>query len=296
MNIVIVGPGAIGSLWAYKLTQAGHNVSLWSRKEQNSLSLQLDALDPVRLPNRDPDQLRHADLVVITTKAWQVAAAIAPLLPLMSEETILLFMHNGMGAVDELPDETDRFPLLLATTTHGALKTDAETVLHTGKGITQLGAVNDKGRQCRFLEDVLQHALPEVAWNDKIEDALWLKLAINCAINPLTALNQCRNGELNQPGYQEQLNRIIDEIVLVANAEGHPQEPDKLSALIHQVISATAANYSSMHQDIYYNRKTEIDYITGYLLKRAQTHGLSLPENQTLYQRIKALEPPRSSR
>lgn len=294
MNIVIVGPGAIGSLWAYHLHRAGHNVAIWSRRDQPYLRLQLDDQPIIELLNNNVESLTQADLVLVTTKAGQVSQAIPPLIPHLSQDTILLFMHNGMGAIDEFLSSLDAYPLLQATTTHGALKTSAETVKHTGYGMTQIGPINAKGERCTFICDVLQHSLREVNWNLKIEKALWLKLAINCAINPLTAIEGCRNGELNQPRYQTRLNNIVNEISQVADKDGYVMSNDWLLQQVLSVIHATAANYSSMHQDIVYKRQTEIEHITGYLLKRAETHGISLPENQSLYKKIKQLESPRS--
>lgn len=295
MNIVIVGPGAIGSLWACNLRSAGHNVSLWSRSQSNKLELQLDDQPVFEFANHQIQRLIDADLIVVTTKAGQVETALMPLLPHLNHETILLFMHNGMGAVDPIFNTIADFPLLIATTTHGALKTAPHKVQHTGKGITQIGSINKKGDQCHFISDVFAHALPDVSWCLNINNALWLKLAINCAINPLTAVLQCNNGALSAAQYKHRLNTIIDEIVQVANADGQQFEADSLRETISRVIQATAANYSSMHQDIVHGRTTEIEYITGYLLKRAQTHGLSVPENQSLYLQVKELESQRSS-
>ncbi len=295
MNIVIVGPGAIGSLWACKLHGAGHNVSLWSRNQSDTHELQLDDQPSIEFANNSLQRLVDADLIMLTTKAGQVKMALMPLLPHLSHETILLFMHNGMGAIDPIFETITDFPLLIATTTHGALKTSPHKALHTGRGMTHIGSMNKKGDQCHFISDVFSHALPDVSWCLNINNALWLKLSINCAINPLTAVLQCNNGELSAKQYQHRLNAIIDEIVQVANADGQQFEADSLRETISRVIQATAANYSSMHQDIVHGRTTEIEYITGYLLKRAQTHGLSVPENQSLYQQVKELESQRSS-
>ncbi|KOO09902.1 2-dehydropantoate 2-reductase, partial [Vibrio xuii] len=100
------------------------------------------------------------------------------------------------GTAERIASLLPHNPLVLATTTHGAYRPAPSHVQHTGKGITQLGGYNAKGLQCQFLEQVFHHALPNSRWHPNIQEALWHKLAINCAINPLTALHQITNGEL----------------------------------------------------------------------------------------------------
>jgi 2-dehydropantoate 2-reductase len=290
MNIVIVGPGAIGSLWAYKLHQAGHKVSLWGTKQNQQWMLAADDSPETLFSYNQPQTLIDADLLLITVKAWQVETAITPLLPHVHKDAILLFMHNGMGAVDNIAELISEYPVVIATTTHGALKVDAHHVKHTGIGQTQLGAFNLKGSQCIFLVDVLNHALPTVSWNPSIQLALWNKLAINCAINPLTAIHQCLNGALAEEKFRPTLDAVIDELVSVMQAEKIPVDRNQLTTTIDNVIRATAANKSSMHQDIFYRRQTEIDFITGYLVRKAQQHGIEVPANSELYKQIQLLE------
>ena len=290
MNIVIVGPGAIGSLWAYKLHQAGHKVSLWGAKQNQQWMLAADDSPEILFSYNQPQTLIDADLLLVTVKAWQVETAITPLLPHVNKDAILLFMHNGMGAVDNIVELISEYPVVIATTTHGALKVDAHHVKHTGIGQTQLGAFNLKGSQCTFLVDVLNHALPTVSWNPNIQFALWNKLAINCAINPLTAIHQCLNGALAEEKFRPTLVAVIDELVSVMQAEKIPVDRNQLTTTIDNVIRATAANKSSMHQDIFYRRQTEIDFITGYLVRKAQQHGIEVPANSELYKQIQLLE------
>lgn len=290
MNIVIVGPGAIGSLWAYKLHQAGHKVSLWGTKQSQQWMLAADDSPEILFSYNQPQTLIDADLLLVTVKAWQVEAAITPLLPHVNKDAILLFMHNGMGAADNIAELISEYPVVIATTTHGALKVDAHHVKHTGTGQTQLGAFNLKGSQCIFLVDVLNHALPTVSWNPSIQLALWNKLAINCAINPLTAIHQCLNGALAEEKFRPTLDAVIDELVSVMQAEKIPVDRNQLTTTIDNVIRATAANKSSMHQDIFYRRQTEIDFITGYLVRKAQQHGIEVPANSELYKQIQFLE------
>ncbi|NMU82308.1 2-dehydropantoate 2-reductase, partial [Vibrio parahaemolyticus] len=88
------------------------------------------------------------------------------------------------------------------------------------------------------------------------------KLAINCAINPLTAILQCKNGELAKPEFKIQLESITQELVEVMSKEGIAIEFRSLFDTVMQVVNATAENYSSMRQDVFHQRRTEIDFIT----------------------------------
>ena len=293
MNITILGPGAVGSLWACYLQKAGHNVSLWTRSStpsELSFSLNVQENSSHSFSCNDKESLIHCDLLFITVKAWQVESALLPLLPLLSQETILLFMHNGMGAVDAIKDKINHHPILQATTTHGALKENNHTVKHTGLGHTVIGPFNSLGNQCQFIQEVLTHSLPSIEWNPEIKVALWKKLAINCAINPLTAIHQCQNGHLAHSDIHQDVIRICSEVQQVLQQEKVEWTETELVSTVNQVISATSENYSSMNRDCFYQRKTEIDNITGYLLQRAEQHGISAPINQTLYNQIKQLE------
>lgn len=290
MNITIVGLGAIGSLWGYHLHQAEHNINVWTRKKSKTVSLRLNDKPTITLTNNNLNALQQADLIIVTVKAWQVYDALTPLLPHIHQESMIILMHNGMGAIQQLANIKQ--PLLLATTTHGAYRPQQTQVLHTGIGKTQLGGANSLGAKCDFLQPVLQHALPDVEWLDNIEQALWTKLAINCAINPLTALFDIRNGELAAPEYQTQLQAIINEVVLVMlaekiiNSDQVASQAKQLHNTVAMVIQATANNYSSMHQDIVHQRTTEIDFITGYVVDMAKKHHISVPQNKRLYQLI----------
>ncbi len=290
MNIAILGPGAIGSLYAYQLDRAGHSVSVWGSHHDPFHEFSLDNQCTIRVPNRCLPHLKQCELLIITLKAWQVEQAIQPLLEALAGDTIVLFLHNGMGAVDLVADKLIGHPVLLGTSTHGALKKGRQQIEHTGKGRTLIGAWNKQGEQCQFIGNVIHHALPQCEWTKDINRALWQKLAINCAINPLTALHRCQNGHLAEPEFEAELVAIISEVHQVMHAESVYQPLTELIQNVQSVIKATAFNFSSMQQDIEHKRKSEIEFITGYVLKVAKHHHLDVPNNQRLYNAIKAIE------
>nr|WP_152431723.1 2-dehydropantoate 2-reductase [Vibrio aquimaris] len=290
MKIVILGPGAIGSLWACCLSRAGHSVSLWSQHQCDSIYLQQEHLPAIQFTSNNKDKLASADLLLVTLKAPNVMPAIKEIALNIAQQTIVVLMHNGMGTAEAINTLLPNNPLVIATTTHGAFRPKPSQVLHTGKGYTELGGYNDGGKRCDFLQPVFEHALPKTSWHCDIFTPIWHKLAINCIINPLTAIDQVKNGELSSAKYQEVITLLIDEINQVLKAEDIDVTHENLTTKVHQVIEATSDNYSSMHQDIFHKRPSEIDFITGYLLQRAKAHNISAPVNQTLFQKIKQIE------
>jgi 2-dehydropantoate 2-reductase len=197
----------------------------------------------------------------------------------------ILLLHNGMGTQDELPANNQ--PILQGTTTHAA-RHDGSTIIHVAGGITHIGPTSPAAQSLSHLAEVLHQALPDVAWHNNIASANWRKLAVNCVINPLTALYNCRNGDLQR--YPEQIELICREVSSVMEMEGYHTSCEGLLQYVMEVIQSTADNVSSMLQDIRTQRHTEIDYITGYLLRRARSHGVTLPENTRLFELIKRKE------
>ena len=107
---------------------------------------------------------------------------------------------------------------------------------------------------------------------------------------PLTGLEQVKNGELADQRFSETLNSIVHELTQLMQAEGITCSFDELEASVNKVIHATALNNSSMKQDMFYQRKTEIDFITGHLIKTALKHQIEVPTNQKLFAMVKERE------
>lgn len=289
MRITVLGCGALGQLWLTALCKQGHEVQGWLRIPQPYCSVNLVEEDGTifneSLTANDPDVLARSDLLLVTLKAWQVSDAVKGLVASLSPTTPVLLLHNGMGTVEELKSLPN--PLLMGTTTHAARR-DGNVIIHVASGITHIGPARAQDGEFSYLADTLQMALPDVAWHNTIRPALWRKLAVNCVINPLTALRDCKNGDLRD--VPEEIEKIAREVAAVIEREGHHISADELIAYVHQVIESTAENISSMLQDVRAMRHTECDYITGYLLRRARAHGIAVPENARLFDLIKRKE------
>lgn len=289
MKITLIGCGSIGKLWLAALHQQQHEVQGWLRLPKEELSLYInnvngDTFNKV-IASNDLAHLKASQLIIVCLKALQVSAALNPLSDLIATDCPILLLHNGMGTLDEL--QFNQHPLLAGTTTHAAWQNNHQ-VFHVAQGITHIGAVNQPAQNYSYIADILHQALPDVAWHNQIITTCWQKLAVNCVINPLTVLYDCHNGELLN--YSDQIQLLTHEIYQVMVAEGLYTEEQSLSHHINRVLTDTHQNFSSMLQDVRNQRRTEIDYITGYLLKRARLYGINTPENDRIYHLIKYRE------
>lgn len=289
MKITVLGCGALGQLWLAALQQQGHHVQGWLRLPHTYCNVELlqigGSLYQQRLLANNAEHLTQSQLVIVTLKAWQVSHALIPLLPHITSDCAILLLHNGIGCSDELPPLSQ--PLLQGITTHGACHSN-QRIIHIASGSTQIGPINTAAKTLSPLINTLHQALPSVIWHDNILPAAWQKLAANCVINPMTASYNCNNGGLYQ--HRIQISKVVEEISQVMNAEGYQTSTQDLLSSVFNVIELTAQNFSSMQQDITAQRHTEIDYITGFLLQRAKYHGLTLTENQRLFDMIKQKE------
>lgn len=293
---LIVGPGALGQLYAAKLALAGHPVSLWGR----SGPITPNAYEYVDLAGhsyhwRSAQVSNAISRILVATKIFQSDQALQAVLDsgLVTHSCPILLMHNGLGAGERITRLSPAQPLLLASSRHGAFKHSATQVQHTGQGLTQLGLVaghftqTEKARLC----DELELALGEFEWHSTILTPLWQKLVINSVINPITARDQIKNGTLLEEKYQQESETLCQQACYIAQLEGIDLKHKELFKQIKQVAQATAQNTSSMLQDRLQQRATEIDYINGYLLQKAQQHGVAIPAHEKLLKTIQQICP-----
>ena len=290
---LVVGKGAIGLLAASRWQLCQQPVLLW-QKQPKSLCYRFSSGSQDYAMMLQNAQNGSFDKVLVPLKAYDVVDAVKSLLPMLSAQAQIVLCHNGMGTLEPVrallgPHQG----LWFASTTHGAYKPHALHLRHTGFGSTILAPCNHVAQHCNWpLAQELSQALSPLTLVDDITPYLWRKLAVNAVINPLTALHNCRNGELNNVEFQQQIKSLLAEFVLVANACGQNFTEGELYQQLQQVQSTTAQNFSSMQQDVSSRRRTELGAITGYLLEQAALHQLQLPAHQALYNALAAkLEP-----
>ena len=290
MNFTLVGAGAIGTLFGIHLHQSGHQIQFWTRETSPTLNRQLNDQPTHTFRQNCPDFLKSSDAVIICLKACMLDTALTKIHQQIPEHIPIIFSHNGMGTNETIHQYVSNHPLLFASTSQACLRLSPSQFIHTGHGKSYLGALNSRGADFSVFATIFHTALPDWHWHNEIAQIQWEKLAVNALINPLTAIHNCNNGRILHSDFREHLICLSQEIEKIAKAEQINLQAEHISKRVLDVAEKTKANFSSMHQDIVHLRQTEIEFISGYLLKMAKKHQIQLPHHAILYQKIKQLE------
>ena len=281
----------MGCLYAHALQRSGCQTTLVMRRgvQQKSLPLVVErggtrSAQQVRvITPDDPEVISH---LLVTTKAYDVCAAVAGIAHLLPQYSVVLLLVNGMGLAEQLGEDWPQLDIFCGTSTEGAYTIAPQHIHHAGRGTTRIGREGQQQPASWFEQWAA--AIKPCTWDMHIKAALWSKLAVNCIINPLTAIHGCANGALAQRReLAAEVAALCDEVALISRAAGYAEVAATLQQNVTDVITGTAGNRSSMLQDVERGRRTEIDYITGYLLQVAEQHGIDAPHNRALLESVK---------
>lgn len=301
MRIVIFGAGSLGSLFG-ALLDGVHDVTLVGREPHVSAVREhglrvagVDGFEASPAATTDGTEL-DCDLAVVTVKAYDTAAAARDLAA--GNVGTAVSLQNGLGNEATLATELD-CPVVAGTTSHGAMLSEPGVVEWTGRGDVVVGTWRDAGaageiggadrRGNGIAADPASRvaaAFRAASIGTRVEAdigrRLWRKLAVNAAINPVTALARIRNGRVFEGPTAEYAARAATEAAAVARAEGVDLDAGTAVEAARSVAERTADNRSSMFQDVAAGRRTEIDAISGVVADRADDHGVDAPVNGLL--------------
>jgi len=301
MHWHILGAGAIGQLWAGKLIKAGHKVTLILRnreklalyRQQPGLSITNNDGTERFLPQATlAEECRTIENLLVTTKAFATLSAFNSVHSALSHSARVLLLHNGMGPQQQLVEAYPQLQIWAGSTTDGAYLTKPFELVQAGTGETRIGMLSDNQTDLSNSDFAAQLKMidSDLIIENEILPVLWRKLAINCAINPLTAIYNCRNGELLKfTDRRAAMSQLCKEVEQVANALNIPLFDRPLMEQAYDVAEITGTNHSSMQQDIQLNRPCEIEMITGYLCEAAEQAGVTVPANQLALEAVRGL-------
>ena len=241
----------------------------------------------------DPQQIGRAELVLIFVKSIQTDAAAESARMLSGSDGIVMTLQNGMGNADILAERVDAERVLAGTTSHGATMLGPGRIRHAGVGQTTIGAWAATELGCERARRVSDFLTRSGIASDSVADVrrvLWNKLLINIGINAITALTAIKNGQLLDLEITRKISRMaVEEAIQIARKMNIAVHEDAVEH-VYAVAQATAANRSSMGQDVDNRRQTEIEMINGYIVREADRLGVPVPVNETLTALVQTLE------
>ena len=285
----ILGVGSIGGLFAHRLKAGGADVRLLSRDATESHRQLTLATKPDSAAHlfecESVEDIAEIEHLLITTKSWGAHDAITRIQHRLTKRTVVVAMMNGMQHVDDLKPLIPETQLFLASTTAGCHRS-GDTWVPAGTGKTLIGT--DSEQSAPPWLGCWQLGVPNLSWRVDMTERLIEKVAINSCINPLTAVHRVKNGELLSESHRDQVTTIISEVSSVLNEVGYPTLSLELGRRVHEVMTDTAENRSSMLNDVVAGRRTEANAIVGWLLRQTKRE---LPALTELATQLRALEP-----
>jgi 2-dehydropantoate 2-reductase len=299
MKFLIVGPGAMGCLFAARLSKAGYHVTLLDyieerAKQINEQGLLVEGVTgeyTVKVPTVTGDLPSSPDMVLICVKSYKTRQASENIKAWLPAKAVVVTLQNGLGNVEILEHVFGKKRILGGVTSEGATLLGPGKIKHAGRGETIIGPAGDPNGPAENLVSAFKQADFKAESVDNVTDLIWGKLIVNVGINALTAITRLKNGRLPElPGTRLVLKEAVKEAVAVAAAKNiQIPYPDPLGRVM-QVCEATAGNVASMLQDVLKEKETEVDAINGAIVREGEALGIATPVNLTLTSLVHAIQ------
>jgi len=233
-----------------------------------------------------------ADVVILLTKGYQSADALAKNASLIGQETVVCSMQNGYGNADDIVKFVLESQIVLGTSAGGTIVAGPGHILHKGQGPTCLGCITEDQSKAKLVAELMiEGGVPGVELVENVKELLWSKLFVNIGINPICALTGEHNISISENPYARKVSRmLVTEAVQVANATGMNFDEEEMVAHCVDVAEVTGGNICSMLADVSHKRRTEVDRINGAAVSEAAKVGMKAPLNEMITALIHAKE------
>jgi len=303
MKIAIVGAGAMGCLYGAKLSKVKSSqvffIDVWQQHidaiNENGLIMEESGgtIDYKGLiATNDPDSVGPVDLAIIFVKSTLTEEAMNKNKSIFGPDTIAITLQNGLGNIDIISKSIGADNVLAGTTAHGATMIGPGKIRHAGAGKTIIGELSGKiTDRIKEIELLFKEAGMETTVSDNVLGLVWDKLLINVGINALSGITRVENGRLlDYPEIEQLLELAVGEAMKVAERKGIKLSFADPISHTKDVCKATAANKSSMLQDVLKGNKTEIEMINGAIVREGNAMGIATPVNLVLTNIIKYIQ------
>jgi 2-dehydropantoate 2-reductase len=302
LNILVIGSGAMGSLFGGRLALAGHAVSLidvWQEHLEainaQGLTLNLNGeTHVVHCAAAHPEDFAGGpvDFALLFTKSYQSRAALAAVARFIGTGTPVVTLQNGLGNVETIAEWIAQEQIIAGTTTFPSVLEGPGKITSSGGGNTRLMTVS--GQRTQSLEQIastLNRAGLHCEIDENVEASIWEKIAFNAALNALTTITRAPVKVIADSEHGRDLaGKVVGEVLQVARAKGIPVNGDAVRASVEMALREHREHKPSMLQDLLAGRRTEVDAINGAVVRQAAQLNIRVPVTETLWRLVKLIE------
>lgn len=300
MKITVIGAGAMGGLFASKLSEKNDvtiidlNRTLIEKIEKDGLLLtETDGVTKAYHFNArtSSENMETQDLIILFVKAMFSHSALEANKAIIGDDTYLLTMQNGMGHESLLEEFVNKDHVLLGTTQHNASVKALGENIHGGKGPSYISSMGENNEKVMDIAKTLTDSGIECTVSENVKRMIWEKLFTNISASVLTGILQKPLGYIAaDPNAWALCERLIKEAVIVAKADGYDFDFAEKCENVKKVCNNSPEGLTSVYADIKNGRRTEVDTISGAVLKKAKEYGIDVPYTEYSITLIHALE------
>ena len=296
MKIAIAGAGALGCRLGYRLFKAGKDVRLIDRWPEHIEAIRQKGLvvdyngerDQVAIPIYFPEEVNEqVDVVIVLTKAMQLADMLQAVKPLFHENTKVVCLLNGLGHEQVIQQYVSKENIMMGTTIWTAGLVGPGHALLNGNGNMALQNFVDTDaaiEAAKEIVEILDDAGLQATYSEDVKFAIWKKACVNACGNAPTALLETDLGGFFDTPYTKHLvTAIITEFSQVAETQNVTLKVDEIVDFVITASLKVREHHASMYQDLVQNRRlTEVDYINGEVSRLGKIYGIATPVNDTI--------------
>ena len=300
MKIAIIGAGAMGMLYAallgktHEVTLVDRNAEKVSRIERQGVVLyEQDGSVSVARPHARVmgQALEPVELAVVFVKSMATREALERCRALLGEHTLLMTLQNGGGHEETLSEFAPMERILIGTTQHNASVREDGSVFHGGSGKTVVGSPLGESADARRVAEEFARAGVASEYSDNIRATVWQKLMTNASLSALTGVFQMPMGFITDSASAWALcQALVREACDVARADGICFDVEKRIAAVRAVSVGGAQGITSICADLMQKRKTEVDTISGSVVRAAKRLSVPAPRHEMMVLLIHAME------
>ena len=300
MKIAVIGAGAMGSIYGGHLslhndvTLIDTNPKVIETVQQNGLKIEENGQENIYRPSAavSCEGMEPVDLIILFVKALYSKAALSGNRNLIGPNTYVMTLQNGSGHEDILGESVPQDHIIIGTTEDNGAVLGFGHIRHGGVGNTNVGMLTeDKENFLNKLKESFDSCGFNVRIHPNIQQLIWDKLFTNVSLSAVTAVLQVNIGYIAANEYAWQMTMaLLHEAVETAHALGLEADEEKLAEKIRATSVGSPEGVTSICADIRAGRKTEVDTISGSVVRAAHKAGVPVPVHEFVVKTIHALE------